>query len=114
MLEQGGAADGGAMSGRVKVLLATGLLSFLTVCPFRADASSTRLYLSPDTAPGKALSLTPVDLVEQFIDTYSPPGFPVEHGHIEVYDKHGNHKGVLDPVTGDLVKKPVKGRWIEP
>lgn len=34
------------------------------------------------------------------------------HGEIEVFNKRGRHLGVLDAVTGVLIKDPVKGRTI--
>jgi hypothetical protein len=34
------------------------------------------------------------------------------HGEVEVFDRRGMHLGALDPVTGELVKEPVKGRRI--
>jgi len=35
------------------------------------------------------------------------------HNDIEVYDSKGNHKGLMDPVTGDMYKPPVPGRMME-
>lgn len=35
------------------------------------------------------------------------------HGEIEVYDRRGQHKGVIDPTTGEQIKSPVKGRSID-
>lgn len=35
------------------------------------------------------------------------------HGEIEVFNKRGKHLGVLDPVTGEMIKEPVKGRKID-
>lgn len=35
------------------------------------------------------------------------------HNDIEVYDGKGNHKGSMDPVTGEIYKPPVKGRKID-
>lgn len=35
------------------------------------------------------------------------------HGEIEVYNKQGRHLGALDPVSGEFIKGPVKGRSIE-
>ncbi|WP_182704914.1 colicin E3/pyocin S6 family cytotoxin [Thermomonospora cellulosilytica] len=35
------------------------------------------------------------------------------HGHIEVYNKRGRHLGVLDAVTGRMIKGPVPGRKID-
>jgi hypothetical protein len=36
-----------------------------------------------------------------------------QHGEIEVYDLRGNHLGVADVMTGELVKDPVRGRRID-
>jgi hypothetical protein len=33
-------------------------------------------------------------------------------GEIEVYNKYGEHLGVKDPETGEMIKQPVKGRRI--
>ncbi|WP_133680532.1 colicin E3/pyocin S6 family cytotoxin [Paludibacterium purpuratum] len=35
------------------------------------------------------------------------------HGEIEVYNKRGRHLGVVDPVTGNLIKDAVRGRKID-
>lgn len=35
------------------------------------------------------------------------------HGHIEVYNKRGNHLGVLDAVTGQMIGGAVRGRRID-
>lgn len=35
------------------------------------------------------------------------------HGDIEVYDGRGNHKGSMNPTTGDIYKAAVKGRKID-
>ena len=35
------------------------------------------------------------------------------HNEIEVYDRHGNHLGAMDPVTGEMIKPPKKGRSID-
>lgn len=35
------------------------------------------------------------------------------HGEIEVFDKRGNHLGVLDPKSGVFVKPAVRGRKID-
>ncbi len=35
------------------------------------------------------------------------------HGEIEVFNKRGYHLGVLDAVTGEFIKGPVKGRKID-
>jgi hypothetical protein len=35
------------------------------------------------------------------------------HREIEVFDRRGNHRGAADPVTGELIKPPVKGRTID-
>lgn len=35
------------------------------------------------------------------------------HGEIEVFNKRGRHLGVIDPVHGNLIKDPVKGRRID-
>lgn len=35
------------------------------------------------------------------------------HGEIEVYNKRGRHLGVLDAITGELIKDAVKGRKID-
>jgi hypothetical protein len=35
------------------------------------------------------------------------------HGHIEAYNKRGRHVGVLDPVSGTLIKEAVAGRRID-
>jgi putative cytotoxic protein len=35
------------------------------------------------------------------------------HNDIEMYDKTGKHLGTIDPITGDLIKDPVKGRNID-
>jgi len=32
------------------------------------------------------------------------------HGEIEVFDRHGHHLGVLDAVSGLLIKLAVRGR----
>ena len=37
-----------------------------------------------------------------------------QHGDVEKYDKRGNHKGSIDPKTGEQTKPPIKGRRIEP
>jgi Cytotoxic len=34
------------------------------------------------------------------------------HGEIEVYNSRGRHLGVLDAVTGELIKDAVRGRKI--
>jgi hypothetical protein len=34
------------------------------------------------------------------------------HNDIEVYDRNGNHLGSMDPISGDMIKPPVKGRKI--
>ncbi|MCJ0980957.1 colicin E3/pyocin S6 family cytotoxin [Rhodococcus sp. ARC_M12] len=33
-------------------------------------------------------------------------------GELEKYDKRGYHRGVVDVVTGEVIKKPVRGRRI--
>lgn len=35
------------------------------------------------------------------------------HGEVEVYTKRGKHLGAIDPVTGKLIKLPVRGRTID-
>jgi hypothetical protein len=35
------------------------------------------------------------------------------HAEIEVYDRHGRHRGVMDAVTGDWIKDAVPGRRID-
>ncbi|RGB40883.1 cytotoxic-domain-containing protein [Rhizophagus diaphanus] len=35
------------------------------------------------------------------------------HKDIEVYDSNGKHLGSMDPVSGDMIKPPVKGRKIK-
>lgn len=35
------------------------------------------------------------------------------HGEIEVYDSRGRHYGVLDAVTGEIIKPAVRGRRID-
>ncbi|MEA4822252.1 MAG: colicin E3/pyocin S6 family cytotoxin [Erysipelotrichales bacterium] len=35
------------------------------------------------------------------------------HGEIEVFNMRGKHLGALDPVTGRMIKKAVKGRKID-
>jgi len=35
------------------------------------------------------------------------------HGEVEVYDRRGKHRGVADPVTGEIIKPAVKGRTID-
>ncbi|QKW58320.1 hypothetical protein HUT07_17535 [Stenotrophomonas sp. NA06056] len=35
------------------------------------------------------------------------------HGEIEVYDRRGNHLGVIDAMTGDFQKGAVRGRKID-
>ncbi|WP_107316339.1 colicin E3/pyocin S6 family cytotoxin [Achromobacter xylosoxidans] len=34
------------------------------------------------------------------------------HGELEVFNKNGRHIGVADPLTGVLIKPPVRGRRI--
>lgn len=34
------------------------------------------------------------------------------HGDLEVYNSRGRHLGSADPVTGELIKPPEKGRRI--
>ena len=34
------------------------------------------------------------------------------HGEIESYDPRGRHRGVLDPITGNIIKPARKGRRI--
>ncbi len=36
-----------------------------------------------------------------------------QHDEVELYDKHGKHKGVADPQTGKRIKPAVPGRRIE-
>lgn len=35
------------------------------------------------------------------------------HGEIEVFNKRGQHLGVIDPIHGAIIKEPVKGRKID-
>ena len=35
------------------------------------------------------------------------------HGEIEVFDRRGNHLGVIDAVHGHLIKDAVRGRKID-
>ncbi|MET0081140.1 MAG: colicin E3/pyocin S6 family cytotoxin [Candidatus Thiodiazotropha lotti] len=35
------------------------------------------------------------------------------HGEIEVFNKRGRHLGAIDPVYGNMIKDPVKGRKID-
>jgi hypothetical protein len=35
------------------------------------------------------------------------------HGEIEVYDKFGRHRGVMNALTGELIKDAVPGRSID-
>jgi hypothetical protein len=35
------------------------------------------------------------------------------HGEIEVYNARGKHLGVLDPITGALIKDAVPGRRVD-
>ncbi|MGU3497726.1 colicin E3/pyocin S6 family cytotoxin [Mycobacterium sp. C31M] len=48
------------------------------------------------------------DTSDQRIYTYDR-----RHGHVEVYNKRGNHLGVLDVVTGEKIGDAVKGRKID-
>ena len=34
------------------------------------------------------------------------------HGELEVFNKQGFHRGVADPLTGKIIKPPVRGRRI--
>ena len=36
-----------------------------------------------------------------------------KHGEIEVFNSRGRHIGVLDAVTGTMIKEPRKGRRID-
>jgi hypothetical protein len=36
-----------------------------------------------------------------------------QHGEVEVYNLRGNHLGVADAMTGELVKNAVRGRRID-
>ena len=35
------------------------------------------------------------------------------HGEVEVFNQRGFHLGALDPITGEMVKQPVRGRRID-
>lgn len=35
------------------------------------------------------------------------------HGEVEAFNKRGRHIGVLDPISGDLIKDAVRGRRID-
>jgi len=35
------------------------------------------------------------------------------HGEVEVFNRRGRHLGVLDAVSGELIKPPVPGRTID-
>ena len=35
------------------------------------------------------------------------------HGELEVFTRHGHHLGAVDPLSGRLVKPPVKGRKLD-
>lgn len=35
------------------------------------------------------------------------------HGHFEVYDRRGNHLGVADAATGEIIGDAVAGRTID-
>jgi hypothetical protein len=35
------------------------------------------------------------------------------HGEIEAYSRRGVHRGSLDPITGKVIKRAVKGRSID-
>ncbi|MGD0820237.1 MAG: colicin E3/pyocin S6 family cytotoxin [Desulfomonilia bacterium] len=35
------------------------------------------------------------------------------HGEIEVFNNRGYHLGVIDPLTGEMIKLAVKGRKID-
>ncbi len=34
------------------------------------------------------------------------------HGDVEVYNRHGVHLGTANPATGEMIKRPVKGRTL--
>ena len=34
------------------------------------------------------------------------------HGEIEAFNRRGHHRGALDPITGDAIKPPRRGRTI--
>jgi len=36
-----------------------------------------------------------------------------QHGELEKYNSRGKHKGSVDPETGEIIKRPVKGRTTE-
>ena len=36
-----------------------------------------------------------------------------QHGELEKYNKGGWHEGSVDPDTGEIIKGPVRGRFIE-
>jgi hypothetical protein len=35
------------------------------------------------------------------------------HGEVEVFNARGEHRGVMDAVTGRWIKDAVRGRWID-
>ncbi len=35
------------------------------------------------------------------------------HGELESYDRRGSHLGVVDPLTGRMIKAAVRGRTID-
>jgi hypothetical protein len=36
-----------------------------------------------------------------------------QHGDLEKYNRRGQHKGTVNPDTGEIIKEPVKGRTTE-
>lgn len=47
-------------------------------------------------------------------DKYEPRFYTWDftHGEIEVFNKQGKHVGVIDAITGEPIKPPVRGRKI--
>jgi hypothetical protein len=35
------------------------------------------------------------------------------HGEVEVFNPRGEHRGVMDAVTGRWIKDAVRGMWID-
>jgi hypothetical protein len=37
-----------------------------------------------------------------------------QHGHVEMYDRRGEHLGGFDAITGTMIKDPDNTRHVEP
>ena len=96
------------------VLVAAGALAFAageigesSERKFNVSKQESDIFNSFDRVKGKSYRTSGKGKNTRFYD------WDNTHNDIEVYDRHGNHLGSMDPTTGEIYKPAVKGRKLK-